>query len=474
MSHFHGKKATILSAIEKALEGIDGAYDVIPGQYVTPAHLVCDLARDITTNINGNTIEKTFANAIDDLPETVRELAIIYGENSHLTGHDYRTVSLLGNQFRYLKEPNVTPILHYVMTYQAYTANLVGPGGEIPKGVPGEGYTLVGEHVLTDKTNEPDATSYYIHEIAKALTTVEGKGLEIQILESHSSIMLRSFGKAMFNHPIPFTLDRIDRRHLDLNIAATAAKHAALVQLQEDHADKRSAMRAVFEKALKDAASGVEPMVPLGFDITNDKNFPYQMAYEGQYKGKTKVYFERALGRPKDWYSLDTDAKRHRKSILESDTLEKQGGYKISRPLAAFLHSRYGTDIADLIKQVEDSNHQSCQIVDPRGQDKTKTFGLTITMGELCGRFNLGPNVQWKHSKITFEEGSLPAAIQASIKERNLNDIIDLSSIPGLEQVSITGYYPKKRGFTLTMDSTPVLIDEAMTDIEEHELKRAA
>lgn len=101
-------------------------------------------------------------------------------------------------------------------------------------------------------------------------------------------------------------------------------------------------------------------------------------------------------------------------------------------------------------------------------------FGLMIRNAELRGRFDLGPGVRWEYTKIIFDEGALPTAIQTTLRERGLSEIIDLTSIPGLAQVSMTGYYPRRRGFTLTMDSVPVPIDKAMEALEERRLKRAA
>lgn len=475
MTPLQKKKAAIIERIETAIDGIDGARDVIPGRYITVADLVVQLARSLMKSATTNSIDKIFADAVEDLPGTVENLNNIYGKNPPLAPWPGKDITLLGNAYRHRQEKNGPPALFNSVSW--FEPSFLGPGGEIPEAVPGEGYTLVGEDLLRDISAKQPGTAYYVHELAKALTAVEGPGYELHITQGHSSyIFLRSYGKAILAQSVPSTLDSQDRRDVDQNIAAIAADHAATIATQEKNADERKRMRKIFEEALDSASGpGSHPMVPLGLDILDDNQwYSCRVAYEYLNKGKAEVEIDMIMKDNYAWRQLRSHGKIHRKSIRDSIAVEKQGGYTISRPLAAFLHSRYGADISELVSQVEEATNKSCQITDPRTQDKTKPFGLMIRNAELRGRFDLGPGVRWEYTKIIFDEGSLPTTIQSTLRERSLNEIIDLTSIPGLAQVAITGYYPRQRGFTLTMDSVPVPIDEAMEALEERRLKRAA
>lgn len=474
MTPLQKKKAAIIERIETAIDGIDGARDVIPGRYITVADLVIQLARSLMESATTKSIDKIFADAVEDLPGTIENLNNIYGENPPLAPWPGNDITLLGNTYNHRQEEHGPPALFHPMTW--FQPSFVGPDGEIPEAVPGDGYTLIGEDFLREVSVGQPLAPYYVHELAKAITAVEGPGYELQVTQGHSSyIFLRSFGQAILSEHVPHDLARQDRRDVDRSIAGIAEKHAELIRDQKNKADERAQKRAIFEKTLA-AASGPagQPMVALGLDILGeDTRYPLRIAYTYQEQGSTETCIT-VTDETDYWYSLKSTARQHRKSVREAAILEERGGYTISRPLAAFLHSRYGADISDVVRMVEGSTHMSCQITDPRTQDKSRMFGLMIRNAELRGRFDLGPGVRWEYTKIIFDEGALPTAIQTTLRERGLSEIIDLTSIPGLAQVSMTGYYPRRRGFTLTMDSVPVPIDKAMEALEERRLKRAA
>ena len=475
MTPLQRKKAAIIESLETALSGIDGANDVIPGKYITPGNLVLQLAQCLMVRANNNNIEQIFADAIADLPDTVKNIAQIYGETPALVPYPGKDMSLLGNIFKYRQEKHGGPSLF--QGYDYFNPSFIGPGGEIPEVIPGEGYTLIGEDILAKVASDQlHASTYFVHELAKAITAIEGDGYELFITEGRSSyVMLTSHGKAILDEALSFRLNTQDRRDIDHEIAAIAARHAAIIHEQEGLADERARMFAILEKTLASASGpGSCPMVPLGLDILEPAGqFRMRIAFTYLDRGKPRTTITCVPG-PDNWYSLAITAKAHRKSVHEAAILDARGEYTISRPLAAFLHSRYGADISDIIAQAENSRDKACQIADPLSHDKSKTFVVMIRNAELRGRFELAPGVHWDHTKITFSEGSLPTAVQASLQNRNLNEIIDLSSIPGLEQVSMTAYYPKQRGFTLMLDSVPIPINDAMAAIEDQKLKRAA
>ena len=185
MTPLQKKKAAIIERIETAIDGIDGARDVIPGRYITVADLVIQLARSLMDSATTKSIDKIFADAVEDLPGTIENLNNIYGENPPLAPWPGNDITLLGNTYNHRQEEHGPPALFHPMTW--FQPSFVGPDGEIPEAVPGDGYTLIGEDFLREVSVGQPLAPYYVHELAKAITAVEGPGYELQVTQGHSS-----------------------------------------------------------------------------------------------------------------------------------------------------------------------------------------------------------------------------------------------------------------------------------------------
>ena len=458
-------KTEIRARLAQSLAAHPQADAVIPGCYVTAGHVLLQLLDALLAepSVRVMTIAASFAKMTDNLEADVDLVTRLYGgQNVDRETKAYR-VTILGRSVAMLARPDAHEKAVIYLQCGPFVPSLKGPDGDVPPPVQGDGYTIVGAKRFSAPDGQPDSHAYYVHAIAKGLVTVDGPGVTLTV---ESSGRLVAFGRSILIENSTAQFDKLDRREIDRQVSKAVEDYRDSARHHMRHPKEVAALRTKVQDLIDDEAKGLQPMRLLAVRVANGKTTLYDLvAYESLERGILTVRTVSASDYLYLRQCVRAHAKQHRRSLQDAATIEEQGGLPVHPMLAAFLHNRYGTDVADLMRRVEEARDQSLSFTDPK--DNQAMVVLQLRGGELRGRFQIAPGATWEYTKIVFAKTSFPKSALQGVVGQRLETIADMTSIPGMADAVIAGCYERSSGFSITMRGTPsVPLEQALAQLQ--------
>ena len=140
------------------------------------------------------------------------------------------------------------------------------------------------------------------------------------------------------------------------------------------------------------------------------------------------------------------------------DTMLADGDYAVHPLLGAYLAKAYGKKAQKIIAEAHTRINETWNVPEKNGAQSP--VWIKIHKGEICGRFPLGEGVFWTYDRLTLSKAffakmpaSIAAEIEASLQPGDLLErYIDMTAIPGMEQVRVEKVNRSKGAVMLTLD----------------------